>query len=270
MEEAKRLERSGLLYGQDALKNLKEKTVVVAGCGGVGSFAIEALARSGVGRLVLIDKDTVEASNLNRQLCALHSTVGQAKTEILKERIADIHPETEVIPYTGWYDASLNEWVLEQKPDYILDCIDSISCKKDLIRFALDHKIPIISSMGMARRKDPTKIELVELEKTANDPMAKILRVWKRKNKIRKKIMTVCSSELPIKMEAGSALPSAIFVPASAGLAMAGRCVSDLIAKDETAGTKKTPETPSQTVSPVKPEEEEGAENNNNPEEKTE
>ncbi len=226
---ANSLERATLLFGKDAIDTLESKTVVVAGCGGVGSFAIEALARSGVGRLVLIDKDVVEASNLNRQLCALTSTVGQAKTEILKERIARIRPQTEVIAYTGWYDKQLNDWLLEQKPDYVLDCIDSMRSKQDLILFALDNQIPVISSMGMARRKDPTKIEIMELEKTTNDPMAKVMRNWKRKNRIRKKIMTVCSTELPIPMEPGKSLPSAIFVPASAGLAMASYCVQDLM-----------------------------------------
>lgn len=227
-EDTTRHERSALLYGNSAISSLKNACVLVAGCGGVGSFAIEALARSGVGRLILIDKDTVEPTNINRQLCALQSTVGQAKTDILKERIASMDPRTEVITWTGWYSHELDEWIAAQKPDYILDCIDSIDSKKDLIRFALDHDIPILSSMGMARRKDPTKLDIRELEKTAGDPMAKILRLWKRKNRIRKKIMTVCSSELPMDMLPGHPLPSAVFVPGSAGLLMASRCVEDL------------------------------------------
>lgn len=229
MDETRRHERSALLYGADAIASLKNACVLVAGCGGVGSFAIEALARSGVGKLILIDKDTVEPTNINRQLCALQTTVGKPKTEILRERIAEIDPETEVVVCTGWYNEELNGWIEKQKPDYILDCIDSIDSKKDLIRFALDHGIPVLSSMGMARRKDPTKLEIRELEKTAGDPMAKILRLWKRKNRIRQKIMTVCSSELPMDMMPGQPLPSAIFVPGSAGLLMASRCVEDLL-----------------------------------------
>ena len=239
MEDDNHLERSALLYGQEALNALNDSCVLVVGCGGVGSFAIEALARSGVGKLVLIDKDTVEASNCNRQLCALNSTVGQAKTEILKARIADINPEAEVVTYEGFYDASLNDWLKSQKPDYILDCIDSIGSKKDLISFALHHNIPIVSSMGMARRKDPTQIEIKELEKTANDPMAKILRLWKRKNKIRQKIWTVCSNEVPGPVQTGGPLPSAIFVPASAGLIMASRCVGDLAKQTLTLHTRE-------------------------------
>lgn len=228
METTNSLERANLLYGSDAIDALKNKTVLVAGCGGVGSFAIEALARSGIGRLVLIDKDIVEPSNINRQLCALTDTVGQPKTEILRERISRIAPDCEVVIHTGWYDKDLDGWIEAQHPDYILDCIDSMRSKQDLITFALERKIPILTSMGMARRKDPTCIEIRELEKTINDPMAKVMRNWKRKNRIRDKIMTVCSMELPVSMEAGQALPSAIFVPATAGLTMAARCVEEL------------------------------------------
>lgn len=221
-------ERFALLYGKESIEQLKNARVLVAGCGGVGSFAIEALARSGIGTLILIDKDVVEPSNINRQLCALQNTVGMAKTEILKERIAQINPQTNVIMHTGFYDRDLDAWVLAQKPDYILDCIDSMSSKKDLIRLCVEHRIPLLASMGMARRFDPTKLDILELEKTKGDPMARILRTWKRKNKIRSKIMTVCSSEVPIDLPEGSPLPSSIFVPASAGLLMASRCVDDL------------------------------------------
>lgn len=229
MEDDNHLERSKLLYGSKGVKALQEACVLVVGCGGVGSFAVEALARSGIGKLILIDKDIVEDSNRNRQLCALVSTVGKSKTKVLQERILDINPQANVITYDGFYEASLNEWLALHKIDYILDCIDSIGSKKDLILFSLKHTIPLISSMGMARRKDPTKIEIKELEKTTNDPMAKILRTWKRKNKIRKKIWTVCSNEVPMAIEAGTPLPSAIFVPASAGMVMASRCVTDLV-----------------------------------------
>ena len=112
------LARATLLYGENAIRTLENATVLVAGCGGVGGFAIEALARSGVGTLILIDKDVVEPTNLNRQLCALTTTVDQAKTEIFKERIAQIRPETNVILYTGWYDENLNDWIENLHPDY--------------------------------------------------------------------------------------------------------------------------------------------------------
>lgn len=228
-----RLQRSRLAFGEQGQKALQDACVLVAGCGGVGSFAIEALARSGIGKLVLIDRDVIEPSNINRQLPALTTTVGKEKTELLKERIAQINPDCEVIGIPRFYDLQMDEELASYEPDYILDCIDSMRSKQDLIQFALDHKIPILSSMGMARRKDPSKLAVVELEKTAGDPMAKKMREWKRKNKIRRKIMTVCSSELPMKMEAGSPLPSSIFVPGSAGLLMASCCVEDLMKKGE-------------------------------------
>ncbi len=228
MEKTNPFKRASLLYGKEGLDALKNACVIVAGCGGVGSFAIESLARSGVGRLVLIDKDVVEETNINRQLCALQSTIGQYKTDVWKARIAQINPGCEVVLFTGWYDENMDELLLEQNPDYVLDCIDSIGSKKDLIRFCLREKIPLISSMGMARRLDPSKVELVELEKTAGDPMAKILRLWKRKSRIRGKIMTVCSKEIPMPMPQGEPLPSSIFVPSTAGILMASRCVSDL------------------------------------------
>lgn len=223
------LDRAALLYGKQAIETLEQATVAVVGCGGVGGFAIEALARSGVGTLILIDKDVVEPTNLNRQLCALTTTVDQPKTEIFKERIATIRPQTNVIIHTGWYDENLNDWLEQLHPDYILDCIDSMRCKQELIKFSLEQHIPIICSMGMARRKDPLQIQICELEQTQNDPMARRMRQWKRKEKIRSKIMTVCSKELPMDMEPDQSLPSSIFVPASAGLAMAAKCIEDLM-----------------------------------------
>lgn len=134
-----------------------------------------------------------------------------------------------MIPIAEFYDENMNELIRELHPDFILDCIDSIKSKKDLIQLALNEEIPIISSMGMARKKDPSQIEVCEVEKTSYDPIAKNIRIWKRKNKIRKKIMVASSKEKPMDMEQGSVLPSAIFVPASAGLLMANYAVMKLL-----------------------------------------
>lgn len=228
-----RNQRSELLMGSKALEKLKNSTVMVVGTGGVGSFAAEALIRTGVGHLIFIDKDVVEASNINRQLVARQDTIGQSKVEILKNHAANLNPDVKVDAIHDFYDAAMNEKLLALKPDYILDCIDSVDSKKDLIRFALDNDIPIVSSMGMARKKDPSQISIMELEKTSYDPIAKILRVWKRKNRIRKKIWVASSVEKPVEMEKGSVLPSAIFVPATAGLAMANKAVLDLAKEAE-------------------------------------
>ena len=194
-------ERSELLLGKKALETLNDKTVLVVGVGGVGSFCVEALARTGVGHLILIDKDCVEPSNINRQLVATLDTVDQIKVNVLKE----------------------------QPIDFVIDCIDSIQSKKDLMQACIDRNIPFLSSMGMARRKDPTKLVVTEIEKTSYDPMAKQIRQWKRKNRIRNKIWVVASTEIPIPVESGQPLPSAIFVPASAGLLLASTCVDRLI-----------------------------------------
>ena len=218
------------LFGP-AAETLRDRTVLVAGLGGVGSFAVQALARSPIGRLIIIDKDDIEPSNLNRQLVARVDTVGKGKAEVTREDILKVSPECEVIAMERFYDSSMDNELIELKPDYILDCIDSVDSKKDLIRFAIDNDIPIISSMGMARKQDPSRLEITELEKTSYDPIAKILRTWKRKNRIRNRITVVSSTEPPQKMEAGSPLPSGIFVPGSAGLLMASRCVQDLLEK---------------------------------------
>ncbi|WP_286356547.1 tRNA threonylcarbamoyladenosine dehydratase [Ileibacterium valens] len=222
-------QRTALLLSEEGLKKLKNARILVCGTGGVGSFAVEALARTGIGSLILIDKDVVEASNINRQLPARLDTIGKKKVHVLKEHVANLNPEIEVIPIAEFYDENMNERIRELHPDFILDCIDSIKSKKDLIQLALNEEIPIISSMGMARKKDPSQIEVCEVEKTSYDPIAKNIRIWKRKNKIRKKIMVASSKEKPMDMEQGSVLPSAIFVPASAGLLMANYAVMKLL-----------------------------------------
>lgn len=221
-------QRTALLLSEEGLEKLKNARILVCGTGGVGSFAVEALARTGIGSLILIDKDVVEASNINRQLPARLDTIGKKKVHVLKEHVANLNPEIEVIPIAEFYDENMNELIRELHPDFILDCIDSIKSKKDLIQLALNEEIPIISSMGMARKKDPSQIEVCEVEKTSYDPIAKNIRIWKRKNKIRKKIMVASSKEKPMDMEQGSVLPSAIFVPASAGLLMANYAVMKL------------------------------------------
>lgn len=222
-------ERSSLLVGDDGQEILAKRCVAVIGVGGVGSFCAESLARCGIGHLVLVDADQVEASNINRQLPATTQTIGQYKTDVMKHRIQTINPQCQVDVLSCWYDQDLNEELLAFKPDYVLDAIDSIPSKKELIQMCIDRKVPFISSMGMARRNDPSQLYVTELEKTSYDPMAKILRQWKRKERIRKKIKVVASKEVPVAHEKGKPLPSMIFVPASAGLLMASVCVQDLI-----------------------------------------
>lgn len=224
-------ERSALLLGNEALEILKNKTVLVVGIGGVGSFCVEALARTGIGHLILVDKDKVESSNINRQLLATAETIDQVKVIVMKKRIQTLNPECRVDMYDCFYDCSMDEKIFSQKIDFVIDCIDSIKSKQDLAMACIQRDIPLLSSMGTARRLDPSKLEIMELEKTSYDPIAKRMRNWKRKNKIRNKIWVVCSTEPPRPVEAGKPLPSMIFVPASAGLLLASECVKKLINK---------------------------------------
>lgn len=224
-------ERSALLLGNEALEILKNKTVLVVGIGGVGSFCVEALARTGIGHLILVDKDKVESSNINRQLLATIETIDQVKVIVMKKRIQTLNPECKVDVYDCFYDCSMDEKIFSQKIDFVIDCIDSIKSKQDLAMACIQRDIPFLSSMGTARRLDPSKLEIMELEKTSYDPIAKRMRNWKRKNRIRNKIWVVCSTEPPRPVEAGKPLPSMIFVPASAGLLLASECVKKLINK---------------------------------------
>lgn len=224
-------ERSALLLGNEALEILKNKTVLVIGIGGVGSFCVEALARTGIGHLILVDKDKVESSNINRQLLATTETIDQVKVIVMKKRIQTLNPECKVDTYDCFYDCLMDEKIFSQKIDFVIDCIDSIKSKQDLAMACIQRDIPFLSSMGTARRLDPSKLEIMELEKTSYDPIAKRMRNWKRKNKIRNKIWVVCSTEPPRPVEAGKPLPSMIFVPASAGLLLASECVKKLINK---------------------------------------
>lgn len=224
-------ERSALLLGNEALEILKNKTVLVVGIGGVGSFCVEALARTGIGHLILVDKDKIESSNINRQLLATTETIDQVKVIVMKKRIQTLNPECRVDTYDCFYDCSMDEKIFSQKIDFVIDCIDSIKSKQDLAMACIQRDIPFLSSMGTARRLDPSKLEIMELEKTSYDPIAKRMRNWKRKNKIRNKIWVVCSTEPPRPVEAGKPLPSMIFVPASAGLLLASECVKKLINK---------------------------------------
>jgi len=224
-------ERSALLLGNEALEILKNKTVLVVGIGGVGSFCVEALARTGIGHLILVDKDKVESSNINRQLLATTETIDQVKVIVMKKRIQTLNPECKVDTYDCFYDCSMDEKIFSQRIDFVIDCIDSIKSKQDLAMACIQRDIPFLSSMGTARRLDPSKLEIMELEKTSYDPIAKRMRNWKRKNKIRNKIWVVCSTEPPRPVESGKPLPSMIFVPASAGLLLASECVKKLINK---------------------------------------
>lgn len=237
--------RNELAIGKEGLELMKNTTVMVLGIGGVGSFAAEALARSGVGRLILIDKDVVDITNVNRQLIALLSTVGKPKVDIMKERIADINPDCEVIALKMFYTEETYEQIFDYGIDFVVDASDTIIYKIHLIKECLKRNIPIISSMGAANKMDPTRFQIADISKTHTDPIARVIRQHLKKAGIRKGIPVVFSDESPIviredvrkyvgKEDAinrkGQMPPSSnAFVPSAAGLIMASYVVREVL-----------------------------------------
>jgi len=190
--------RNELAIGKEGLNKLKNTTVAILGVGGVGSFAAEACARSGIGRIILVDKDNVDITNINRQLVAYLSTVGKSKSAVMKERIADINPECEVIDMHMFYTEETYESFFDLKPDYVIDASDTVIYKIHIIKECLKRKIPIISSMGAANKMDPTRFQIADISKTHTDPLAKVIRTKLRKEGIKKGVTVVFSDESPI------------------------------------------------------------------------
>jgi tRNA threonylcarbamoyladenosine dehydratase len=237
--------RNELAIGKEGLDIMKNSTVAVLGIGGVGTFAAEALARSGVGRLVLVDKDVVDITNVNRQLIALLSTVGQPKADLMKERIKDINPDCEVIALKMFYTEETYEEFFKYGLDFVVDASDTIIYKIHLMKECLNRNIPIISSMGAANKMDPTRFKIADISKTHTDPIAKVIRTKLRKERIHKGIPVVFSDESPIvirediKKEVGNEnaptrkgqMPpsSNAFVPSACGLIMASYVVRELL-----------------------------------------
>lgn len=199
------------------INQLKNKTVAIVGIGGVGGYVAESLARSGVGKLILVDYDVVDETNINRQIIALHSTIGKEKVSLMEERIHDICEDTQVVSYRIMYGEENRYDIFSKKIDFLVDACDIVRSKQILITECLNRGIPFISSMGTGNRLDPSKLTVTDLAKTKGDPLARIMRKWAKDRGIRTPIPVLYSSELPIKT--GTRQPgSLIFVPASAGL----------------------------------------------------
>lgn len=233
------LERVELLVGADSVEKLRKSTVMIIGVGGVGSYAAEALARSGVGRLILIDHDVVALSNLNRQLHATYERVGSSKTESMSKRIATYNEACTVICVDKFFSLDLEHYFTDEI-DYVIDAIDTVSAKLDCIELCHKKKIPCISSLGMANRFDPSKVSQTTLEKTTYDPLAKACRELAKKRNIRYKIPVVFSSEIPYKQNVElnpdgktrkERIPPAsmVFVPAASGLLCASIVTRNLV-----------------------------------------
>lgn len=223
--------RSRLLLG-DKIENLYRAHVAVFGIGGVGSYVVEALARTGVGKLSLFDNDTVSTSNINRQLVALHSTVGKLKTAVAKERIADINPKAEVFEYPMFFTAENADSIDFSQFDYVVDSIDTVSSKILLAQICQEKNIPIISSMGTGNKLDPTALTVTDITKTTVCPLARVMRRELKKRGI-SHLKVVFSTEEPKRQnhDGGGKLPpaSVAFVPSVAGLIAAGEAVKDII-----------------------------------------
>ena len=226
--------RTALLIGKEGVEKLKNSRVAVFGVGGVGGYVVEALARSGVGALELIDKDTVSTSNINRQIIALHSTVGRLKTEVMAERVKDINPDCKVSVRNLFYLPETAEEFDFSSYDYVVDAIDTVSGKIALIEQAKKANVPVISSMGAGNKLDATTFEVADITKTSVCPLARVMRRELKKRGI-EHLKVVYSKEEPlpsalIDEESGKAIPGSIaFVPSVVGLIIAGEVIKDLI-----------------------------------------
>ena len=225
-----------MLLGADAMARLRRCHVIVFGLGGVGSYAAECLARSGVGELTLVDQDTISVTNINRQLYALRSTVGQPKAEVAARRCADIDPELRVHPICATYDAAHRDRFFSTHYDYIVDAIDLVSCKLDLIEQARLRRIPILTALGTGNKLDPTLLQVTDISKTSGCPLARVLRRELRARDIRR-LKVVYSPEEPAETQQLEAPPpgrrsvpaSVAWVPATAGLLMGSVVIRDLL-----------------------------------------
>ena len=246
------LARTELLIGKDNINKLKDSTVAIFGCGGVGSYVAEGLVRSGVGNIVLIDSDMVDITNINRQLIADTTTIGMAKVEVAKKRLLNINPDLNINVFEEFYSSSTND-ILVKNYDYIVDAIDSVKSKISLIQEAHNKNVKIISAMGMGNKLNPTMIEVADISKTEMCPLAKVMRRELKKRGV-KKLKVVYSEEKPtrpiedmsISCRTNCICPpgaehkcterrdipgSVAFVPSVAGLIIAGEVVKDIAGK---------------------------------------
>ena len=218
------------VIGEENFLDLSKKSVLVLGCGGVGGYVIEALVRSGIGTLIIVDFDMIDESNINRQIIALESTIGLKKVDVLKNRIIDINKNCNVITIDQFITVDNLDELFEYDIDFFVDACDTTSVKKEIIKKCLRKKIKFISCMGTGNKVDPSKLEIVDIRKTSNDPLARMLRKFVKDERINDKVMVLSSSEVPVKT--GDRTPgSTAFVPPAAGLMIASYVVKKLLNK---------------------------------------
>lgn len=226
--------RFGMLIGKDNLENLSNKHIIVFGIGGVGGYVCEALARSGIGNFTLVDNDTVDVSNLNRQIIATNNSIGLPKVEVMKERILSINKNAKVNTKKCFFLPETAEEFDFSKYDYVVDAIDTVTAKLAIIELAKKNNVPVISAMGTGNKLNPLELTVTDISKTSMCPLARVMRTELRKRGINK-LKVVYSKETPIKTgvinpKTGKSVPgSSAFVPGVAGLVIASEVVKDLI-----------------------------------------
>lgn len=222
--------RTELLIGKEGIEKLQNAKVAVFGIGGVGSFVVEGLVRAGIGNFVLVDNDYIDITNINRQIHANHNTIGMSKVEVMRNRILEINPTANVEIFQEFFMPESKD-IFDNTVDYIVDCVDTVTAKIELVVRANKLNVPIISSMGTGNKLDPTKFEITDIYKTSVCPLAKVMRKELRARGI-KELKVVYSKEEPITVEKreGKSVPGSIsFVPSVAGLIIAGEVAKDLI-----------------------------------------
>lgn len=230
MQKQHKFSRFEKVIGESNFSLISDKCVLVLGVGGVGGYVCEALARSGIGSLILVDYDVVDETNINRQIIALDSTIGLKKVDVLEKRIKDINSGCQVIKIDEFITLDNLEILFEKNIDYFVDACDTMTVKKSVIKECLRRKIPFISSMGTGNKLDPSKLEIVDIRKTQNDPLARIIRKFVKDENIKEKVMVLSSTEVPVKTS--DRVPgSTAFVPSVAGIFIASYVIRKFIGK---------------------------------------
>lgn len=223
--------RTELLIGPEGLAILAQSRVVICGLGGVGSYAAEALARAGIGSLVLVDHDIISATNINRQIHALTTTVGQPKVQVMAHRLRKINPRLNLTLWQEFFTAKEAEFIFASPVDYVVDAIDTVPAKVDLILTARQRELPIVSCMGMGNKLDPTCLQVTDISKTHTCPLAKAVRRLLRQAGVNQGVKVVFSTEQPLRVHGGT--PGSIsYVPPVAGFFLAACVVRDLLGID--------------------------------------
>ncbi len=233
--------RTELLIGKEGIIKLQKAKVAIFGIGGVGSFVTEGLARAGVEKFILIDNDQISITNINRQIIATTKTIGKNKVDVMKERILEINPNAQVETYQEFYMPNSKTEIITKDLTYVVDCVDTVTAKIEIIMQCKKLEIPVISSMGTGNKLDPLRFEIADIYKTSVCPLAKVMRKELKKRNI-ESLKVLYSKEEPIKLQKNDSkeeisktpVPGSIsFVPPVAGLIIAGEIVKDIIKKDE-------------------------------------